>query len=111
MGRAQRALDMLCAWAPQRHTFGAALSERQAIQWWVADAATRIHACRLMTHEAAAITERERVQAGVEVEDVDKAYQQLLAAVVEALKRALADHVGVDRHRPQDPPQGQGTQW
>ena len=36
---------------------------------------------------AAAITERERVQAGVEVEDVDKAYQQLLAAVVEAKGR------------------------
>ena len=36
---------------------------------------------------AAAITERERVQAGVEVEDVDKAYQQLLAAVVDAKGR------------------------
>jgi len=36
---------------------------------------------------AAAITEHERVQAGVEVEDVDKAYQQLLAAVVEAKGR------------------------
>ncbi|MEY4976347.1 MAG: Acyl-CoA dehydrogenase [Pseudomonadota bacterium] len=58
VGRAQRALDMLCAWAPQRHTFGAALSERQAIQWWVADAATRIHACRLMTYEAACRIDR-----------------------------------------------------
>ncbi|HEY1188447.1 MAG TPA: DUF4349 domain-containing protein, partial [Gemmata sp.] len=36
---------------------------------------------------AAAVTERERVQAGVEVEDVDKAYQQLIAAVVEAKGR------------------------
>jgi hypothetical protein len=36
---------------------------------------------------AAAITERERVQAGVEVDDVDKAYQQILAAVVEAKGR------------------------
>lgn len=54
IGRAQRALDMLCEYAPQRRTFGAALADRQAIQWWVADAATRIHACRLMTYEAAA---------------------------------------------------------
>ncbi len=53
IGRAQRALDMLVEYAPQRSTFGAPLSERQAIQWWVADAATRIHACRLMTYEAA----------------------------------------------------------
>lgn len=53
IGRAQRALDMLCEYAPQRKTFGVALSDRQSIQWWVADAATRIHACRLMVQEAA----------------------------------------------------------
>lgn len=58
IGRAQRALDMLCEYAPQRRTFGAALADRQAIQWWVADAATRIHACRLMTYEAAARIDR-----------------------------------------------------
>jgi len=53
IGRAQRALDMLCDYAPQRSTFGVPLAERQAVQWWVADAATKIHACRLMTYEAA----------------------------------------------------------
>jgi acyl-CoA dehydrogenase len=53
VGLARRALDMICDYAPQRTTFGVPLSERQAIQWWVADAATRIHACRLMTYDAA----------------------------------------------------------
>jgi acyl-CoA dehydrogenase len=53
IGLAQRALDMICEYAPQRTTFGAPLSERQAIQWWVADAAISIHACRLMTYDAA----------------------------------------------------------
>jgi acyl-CoA dehydrogenase len=53
IGRAQRALDMMVEYAPQRKTFGALLSDRQAIQWWIADAATRIHAARLMTYEAA----------------------------------------------------------
>jgi acyl-CoA dehydrogenase len=53
IGRAQRALDMMCEYAPQRKTFGVALADRQSIQWWIADAATRIHACRLMVHEAA----------------------------------------------------------
>ena len=53
VGRAQRALDMMVEYAPQRKTFGAPLSERQAIQWWIADAATRIHATRLMTYECA----------------------------------------------------------
>jgi hypothetical protein len=36
---------------------------------------------------AVGITESERVQAGVEVEDVDKAYQEALAAVIEAKGR------------------------
>ncbi|HEY1708907.1 MAG TPA: acyl-CoA dehydrogenase [Rhizomicrobium sp.] len=53
IGMAQRALDMICEFAPQRVTFGVPLSERQAIQWWVADAATKIHATRLMTYDCA----------------------------------------------------------
>jgi acyl-CoA dehydrogenase len=53
IGMAQRALDMICEYAPQRKTFGLPLSERQAIQWWVADAATQIHAARLMTYDCA----------------------------------------------------------
>jgi acyl-CoA dehydrogenase len=53
IGMAQRALDMIIEYAPQRKTFGMPLSERQAIQWWVADAATRIHAARLMTYDCA----------------------------------------------------------
>lgn len=53
VGMAQRALDMICDYAPQRVTFGVPLSERQAVQWWVADADTKIHACRLMVQHAA----------------------------------------------------------
>jgi acyl-CoA dehydrogenase len=53
VGLASRALDMLIEHSTQRETFGVALSERQAIQWWIADAATKIHACRLMTYQAA----------------------------------------------------------
>jgi len=54
IGISRRALEMLCEHARQRVTFGARLADRQAIQWWVADAATRIHACRLMVMDAAA---------------------------------------------------------
>ena len=53
IGAAQRALDMMTEYAPQRSTFGQRLSERQSIQWWVADGATRIHACRLMAYDCA----------------------------------------------------------
>lgn len=53
IGMAQRALDMICEYAPQRETFGTLLSERQTIQNWVAEAATEIHAARLMTYDCA----------------------------------------------------------
>jgi acyl-CoA dehydrogenase len=53
IGMAQRALDMMVEYAPQRVTFGQPLSERQAVQWWISDAATRIHAARLMTYDCA----------------------------------------------------------
>jgi acyl-CoA dehydrogenase len=53
IGMAQRALDMIIDYAPQRVTFGQPLSDRQAIQWWIADAATKIHATRLMTYDCA----------------------------------------------------------
>ena len=53
IGMSERALSMMVEHATQRETFGALLSDRQAIQWWIADAATRIHACRLMAYDAA----------------------------------------------------------
>ncbi len=53
IGMAQRALEMMLEYAPQRVTFGAPLSERQSVQWWITDAATRIKAARLMTYETA----------------------------------------------------------
>lgn len=53
IGMARRALDMMCTHAKQRVTFGQPLSERQSIQWWIADAAMKIHACRLMVMDAA----------------------------------------------------------
>ncbi len=53
VGIAQRALDILIEHAGQRKTFGTLLAQRQAIQWWAADAAAKIHATRLMVYDAA----------------------------------------------------------
>lgn len=53
IGMAQRALEMVIDYAPQRVTFGEPLSERQTIQNWVAEAAMEIHAARLMTYDCA----------------------------------------------------------
>jgi alkylation response protein AidB-like acyl-CoA dehydrogenase len=60
IGIAQRAVDMICEHARQRVTFGAPLADRQTIQWWVADAAMQIHACRLMVYDAACKIDRGR---------------------------------------------------
>ncbi len=53
LGMCRRALEMMGSHAKQRTTFGMLLSERQAIQWWIADAATKMHACRLMVRDGA----------------------------------------------------------
>jgi acyl-CoA dehydrogenase len=53
VGMARRALDMMIEHTKQRVTFGQRLADRQAIQWWIADAAIKIHATRLMVYDAA----------------------------------------------------------
>jgi acyl-CoA dehydrogenase len=53
VGMAARALDILCEHASQRVTFGQPLAQRGVIQGWVADAATGIHAARLMAYDCA----------------------------------------------------------
>ena len=62
IGMTRRALDMMVEHAKQRVTFGARLADRQAIQWWIAEAAMKLHACRLMVYDAAA-----KVDAGNDV--------------------------------------------
>jgi alkylation response protein AidB-like acyl-CoA dehydrogenase len=53
VGIGQAALDESLAYAQERQSFGKTLQEHQAIQWMVADAATEIHAARLMVYYAA----------------------------------------------------------
>src|SRR3989441_3874938 len=53
LGVAVAAHRMAIAHAKQRSTFGAPLSQRQAIQWMLADAEVEIRACRWIIWEAA----------------------------------------------------------
>jgi acyl-CoA dehydrogenase len=53
IGMARRALDMMAAHARERITWGVKLADRQAIQWFAAEAAMEIHACRLMVNDLA----------------------------------------------------------
>jgi alkylation response protein AidB-like acyl-CoA dehydrogenase len=53
LGIAQRAFDLAVAHAKQRHAFGKPIGANQAIQWMIADMATRIESARLLTWRAA----------------------------------------------------------
>ena len=62
IGMARRALEMMTGQAQNRVTWGVRLADRQAIQWFAAEAVMEIHACRLMVNDLAA-----KLDAGVDV--------------------------------------------
>ena len=53
VGIGRAALEAAVRYAQQRHTFGEPLAERQAVQFMLADMATRVDAARLLTRRAA----------------------------------------------------------
>jgi alkylation response protein AidB-like acyl-CoA dehydrogenase len=55
VGVAQRAFELAIQYAQQRHAFGVPIAQHQAIQFKLADMATKIQAARLLTNYAARI--------------------------------------------------------
>jgi alkylation response protein AidB-like acyl-CoA dehydrogenase len=53
VGLAQQALELAVSYAKQRDAFGKKISEFQAVQFMIADAATLVDASRLLTYKAA----------------------------------------------------------
>jgi alkylation response protein AidB-like acyl-CoA dehydrogenase len=66
IGIAQAAFEEAIRYAKEREAFGAPIANHQAIQWMLADAATEIHAARLMIYYAAWLKDQEQpfTQAG-----------------------------------------------
>ena len=60
VGIAQACLEEALSYSQQRHQFGHAIAEFQAIQWMLADMATEIDAARLLTCRAAWLQQEER---------------------------------------------------
>src|SRR5947209_1922628 len=58
VGAAQRLLEASIEQAKTRVQFGKPIAANQAIQWMLADAATEIHAARLMVYDAASRADR-----------------------------------------------------
>ena len=60
VGLAQASFECSVAYAKERFAFGKSLSEQQAIQWMLADAATEIEISRMMIYKAAWLKEQGR---------------------------------------------------
>ena len=60
VGLAQAAYEEALRYAKERTAFGVPLSEHQAIQWMLADAATEIQTARLMVYYAAWLKDQQR---------------------------------------------------
>ena len=68
VGIAQRALELALRYAQERKTFGKPIAEHQAIQFKLADMATKVEAARLLTMKAARMKdagERSDLEAGM----------------------------------------------
>src|SRR3954452_16463796 len=88
LGQMQRAFELLCTRALEREAFGSRLADKQTIQNWIADSAADIHACRLMTLDAA-----HKIDAGDEAR-VEISVIKFYAARVlnEVIDRAIQVH-------------------
>jgi acyl-CoA dehydrogenase len=88
LGQMQRAFELMCSYALEREAFGSRLADKQTVQNWIADSAAAIHACRLMTLDAARKID-EGDEARVEVSVIKFYAAQALHDVVD---RAIQVH-------------------
>jgi alkylation response protein AidB-like acyl-CoA dehydrogenase len=68
VGIAQRALELALRYSQERKTFGKPIAKHQAIQFKLADMATKVEAARLLTHKAARLKDagkRSDLEAGM----------------------------------------------
>lgn len=91
IGAAQRALDMMIDYSQQRVTFGQPLSDRQAIQFMIADSAMEIRMARLLTYECAWRSDR-----GEDIRDLSYMVKiQGTELVTRVADRAIQVHGGM----------------
>ena len=88
LGQMQRAFELMCSYSLSREAFGSRLADKQTIQNWIADSAAGIHACRLMTLDAARKID-EGDEARVEVSVIKFFAAQVLHDVID---RAIQVH-------------------
>jgi acyl-CoA dehydrogenase len=91
LGQMERAFELLCTRALEREAFGSRLADKQTVQNWIADSAADIHACRLMTLDAA-----HKIDAGDEARLEISVIKFVAARVLnEVIDRAIQVHGGL----------------
>ena len=90
VGIAQRALELALRYSQERKTFGKPIAEHQAIQFKLADMATKIEAARLVTRKAA------RMKDAGERSDLEAGMAKLLASETgrEVVEQSFRIHGG-----------------
>ena len=95
LGQMQRAFELMCTRALEREAFGSRLADKQTVQNWIADSAAEIHACRLMTLDAAHKID-EGDEARVEISVIKFFAARVLHDVID---RAIQVHGALRPHR------------
>ena len=100
LGQAQRAFELMCERALERHSHGSLLAEKGAIQQMIAESAAEIQGARLMTLDAARAID-EGTEARVEISLIKFHGAKMLHNVID---RAIQVHgaLGVTSDRPLD---------
>jgi acyl-CoA dehydrogenase len=93
IGQAQRAFDLLCAYAAKREAFGGPLAQKQTVQNWIAESAAEIQAARLMTLEAAWTIDQQGPKAARTRISLIKFYGAKV--LMDVLDRAIQVHGGL----------------
>ena len=91
VGIAQEALEMAIEYSKIRETFGKPLSQRQAVQWMLADSALELHAARLVIYNAA------RCRAENKPFEIESSMAKLMASEVamNVVDRVIQIHGGM----------------
>jgi alkylation response protein AidB-like acyl-CoA dehydrogenase len=91
LGQMERAFELMCVRALERHAFGSRLADKQTVQNWIADSAAEIQACRLLTLDAA-----HKLDAGSEARVEVSAIKFHAARVLhDVIDRAIQVHGGL----------------
>lgn len=89
VGAAERLIDMMCHYSQERHTFGSPLSERQSVQFMIADSFMELHSARLLVRHAAALLDAGQKDIRLQASTVKVQATEMLTRVAD---RAMQVH-------------------